>query len=173
MTAVRPIAPRPAAAPTATGTTQVLTFRLDDDLFAADIHDVERVLRWQAPTPVPNVPPWMAGVVDYHRRVVPVIDLRVRFEVPAGPVTSERRIVIFNAGDAWIGGIVDAVLDVSALDRAALEPPPPLFRGLSADYLQGIVRRQGTLVILLRTAELLSATDRLTLARVIGTAGDG
>jgi purine-binding chemotaxis protein CheW len=172
MTAVRSTTSATVIAPGAPDATQVLTFRLDDDLFAADIHDVERVLRWQSPTPMPNVPPWIAGVVDYHRRVVPVIDLRLRFEVPAGPVTPETRIVVFNAGTGWIAGIVDAVLDVSALDRAALEPPPPLFRGVSADYLQGIVRRQGSLVILLRTAELLSATDRLTLARALGTAGD-
>src|SRR5581483_1847383 len=55
---------------------QVVTFRLADDYFAADIFAVERVLRYTRPTPVPNLPDWVDGVIEYQGRVVPVIDLR-------------------------------------------------------------------------------------------------
>ena len=61
---------------------QIVTFRLNDDLFAADIYAVERVLRYQQATPVPNVPEWIEGVIDYQGRVVPVINMRLRFELP-------------------------------------------------------------------------------------------
>ncbi len=121
--------------------TQIVTFRLGDDLFAADIYSVERVLRFQPPTPVPNVPAWIDGVIDYQGRVVPLINLRNRFELATVPAGPETRILIFNAGGEWIGGVVDAVLDVAPLDADKLSPPPPLFRGLAGEYLLGIVRR--------------------------------
>ena len=151
---------------TAAQVAKLVTFRLGEDLFAADIYSVERVLRWQAPTTVPNVPEWIDGVIDYQGRVVPVINLRRRFELPSPEPGPETRILVFNAGGEWIGGVVDAVLDVSTLDPSKLSPPPALFRGLAAEYLLGIVRRDARLVIFLDVARLLSTGDRLVLERV-------
>ena len=143
---------------------QIVTFRIGDDLFAADIFAVERVLHYRAPTPIPNVPEWIDGVIDYQGRVVPVINLRRRFALPAAASVQETRILVFSVADEWIAATVDAVLDVTALDAAALAPPPPLFRGLAAEYLRGVVRRGERLVICLDAARLLSATERLALA---------
>jgi purine-binding chemotaxis protein CheW len=146
---------------------KIVTFRLGEDLFAADIYSVERVLRYQAPTPIPNVPAWIEGVIEYLGRVVPVINLRRRFELPEVAVAAETRILVFNAGGDWVAALVDAVLEVSGLDQATASPPPPLFRGLSAEYLKGIVRRKDKLVILLDVARLLSSADRLALERAV------
>ena len=144
---------------------KIVTFRLAEDLFAADIYSVERVLRYQTPTPVPNVPEWIDGVIDYQGRVVPLINMRRRFELPAAPPGGETRILVFNAGGEWIGGVVDAVLDVAPLEAGKLAPPPPLFRGLAAEYLLGVVRRDQRLVMFLDVARLLSTSDRLVLER--------
>ncbi|GAC1515367.1 MAG: chemotaxis protein CheW [Gemmatimonadaceae bacterium] len=143
---------------------KIVTFRLGDDLFAADIHAVERVLRYQEPTTIPDVPDWIDGVIDYQKRVVPILNLRRRFELAAASPTAETRILVFSAGGDWIAGIVDAVLDVSTLDAAALAPPPPFFRGLRNEFLKGIVRRDTRLVIFLDVERLLSTNDRLALA---------
>jgi purine-binding chemotaxis protein CheW len=149
---------------------KIVTFRLGEDLFAADIYSVERVLRYQPTTPVPNVPEWIDGVIDYQGRVVPVINLRRRFELPAAEVGAETRILVFNTNGEWIGGIVDAVLDVAALDPSRLAPPPPLFRGLAGEYLLGIVRRDQRLVVFLDIGKLLSTSERLVLEAI--TSGD-
>jgi purine-binding chemotaxis protein CheW len=145
---------------------QIVTFRLGGDLFAADIHGVERVLRRQDTTPVPNVPDWIAGVIEYQKRVVPVIDLRARFEMEATEATNETRVLVFNADQQWIAGVVDAVLEVAAIDKTTVQPPPELFRGLAGDYLKGIVRRDNKLVMLLDVTKLLTATERLALELV-------
>ena len=63
---------------------KLVTFRLGDDLFAADIFSVERVLRYTAPTSVPDMPAYIEGVIDYQGRVVPIVNLRRRFEMPDG-----------------------------------------------------------------------------------------
>ena len=152
---------------------QIVTFRLGDELFAADIFSVERVLRYQVPTSIPNVPPWIEGVIDYQGRVVPVISLRRRFELPNAPAAGETRILIFNAGGEWIGATVDAVLDVAPLAVGQVTPPPPLFRGLAGEYLRGIFRRGERLVMFLDVQRLLTTTERLTLEQATGVTGNG
>jgi purine-binding chemotaxis protein CheW len=144
---------------------QIVTFRLGDELFAADIFSVERVLRYTAPTPVPNVPSWIEGVIDYQGRVVPVINLRRRFELPAAPIPADARILVLTVGDEWVAATVDGVLDVSVLDAARLAPPPALFRGLAASYLRGVVRRGERLVVFLDIARLFSTDERIVLER--------
>jgi purine-binding chemotaxis protein CheW len=163
-----PVHTAPAAPEARSGGTvaQIVTFRIEQDLFAADVQAVERVLRPTAVTPVHNMPPWITGVLEYQRRVVPVIDFRARFELPAAAPTNETRVLVFNVCGSWVAAVADAVIDVSVLERGRLEPPPPLFRGLAAEYLRGIVRRDGKLVMLLDADRLLSATERMALSEL-------
>jgi purine-binding chemotaxis protein CheW len=144
---------------------QIVTFRLGDELFAADIFSVERVLRYTPPTPVPNVPAWIDGVIDYQGRVVPVIDLRKRFELPEAPVPADGRILVLTVDGEWVAVTVDGVLDVSLLDPSRLAPPPTLFRGLAAGYLRGVVRRGERLVVFLDVARLFATDERIVLER--------
>lgn len=152
---------------TTTEQTQIVTFRLEADLFAADIFSVERVLRYEQPTALPNVPEWIEGIIEYQSRVVPVVNLRRRFEMPAVAVAPQTRLLVLNAGGDWIACIVDAVVEVSTLDAAQLSPPPPLFRGLAAEYLRGIIRKQDRLVIFLDVQRLLSSDERIALERAV------
>jgi purine-binding chemotaxis protein CheW len=142
---------------------KLVTFRLGDDLFAADIFSVERVLRYTTPTSVPDMPAYIEGVIDYQGRVVPIVNLRRRFEMPDVEVRNETRILILHGGGEWIGAVVDSVTAVTTFDPAAVAPPPKLFRGLAAEYLKGIVRMGEKLVIFLDVEKLLSSTERIAL----------
>jgi purine-binding chemotaxis protein CheW len=148
---------------------QVVTFRVADDHFAADILAVERVLRYRQPQALPKLPEWIDGVIEYQGRVVPVIDLRRRFQIDydATRPTTGGRIIVFAVGDDWIGAVVDAVLEVMTLPEAQISPPPPLFRGLKAEYLRGLVRRDGKLIIFLEVQRLLTTTERIALERAL------
>jgi purine-binding chemotaxis protein CheW len=151
---------------------QIVTFRLGDDQFAADIFSVERVLRYLSPTTVPNVPEWIEGVIDYQGRVVPVINLRRRFEMEPAPVSNDTRILVFNTGGDFVAATVDAVVEVAPLVSSQVAPPPPLFRGLAGEYLRGVVRRNDRLVIFLDVARLLSTSERLRLEQASAAAAD-
>jgi purine-binding chemotaxis protein CheW len=144
---------------------KLVTFRLGEDLFAADIFSVERVLRYTTPTSVPDMPDYIEGVIDYQGRVVPIVNLRRRFEMAALEVRNVTRILILHSGGEWIGVVVDAVTAVTAFDPATVAPPPNLFRGLAGEYLKGIVRMGEKLVIFLDVERLLSSSDRIALDR--------
>ena len=150
---------------TATASMRIVTFRLGKDLFAADILSVERVLRYEAPRSIPNAPPWVEGVLRYEDRAVPVVDLRKRFglaDAGEGDTRPTRLLVFASQGD-WVAVVVDAVLDVRPVDPGEVINPPRLFRGLSAEYLRGLVRRGDDLVVMLDVERLFSAEEQLTL----------
>ena len=142
---------------------KLVTFRLGDDHFAADIHAVERVLRYTVPTSVPDMPAYIEGVMDYQGHVLPIVNLRRRFEMPAAEAKNETRTLVLNVAGEWIGVVVDAVTEVTGFDRAAVAPPPRLFRGLAGEYLKGIIRRGDRLVIFLDVEKLLSTNERISL----------
>ncbi len=148
-----------------TDATKLVNFRLGDDLFAADIFAVERVLRYQTPRTLPDVPAWIEGMIEYQQRVIPVVNLRRRFELPDREVASDTRIIVLNARGDWIGVVVDSVVEVSTVEAGNLSAAPTFFRGLAGEYLKGIVRRgEGQrLVIVLDVEQLLSSTEQIAL----------
>lgn len=150
---------------TAVAMQQLVTFRLGDDRFAVDIFAVERVLRFAPPAVVPKLPPWIDGVIEHLGRVVPVIDLRARLGMPRLAPRPEQRILVLAVGEEWLGATVDSVHEVMAVPPDEIAPPPPLFRGLNAEYLRGLVRHEGSLIIFLDVMRVLTSTERLELAQ--------
>jgi purine-binding chemotaxis protein CheW len=144
---------------------QLVTFRLGEDRFAVDIFAVERVLRFTAPAVVPKLPPWMDGVIEHGGRVVPVIDLRSRLGMPRLAPRPEQRIIVLAVGEEWLGVTVDSVHEVMAVAPDEIAPPPPIFRGLDAEYLRGLVRHEGSLIIFLDVTRVLTSTELLELAQ--------
>ncbi|HEY7861963.1 MAG: chemotaxis protein CheW [Gemmatimonadales bacterium] len=150
---------------TAVAPQQLVTFRLGEDRFAVDIFAVERVLRFTAPAAVPKLPPWMDGVIEHGGRVVPVIDLRSRLGMPRLAPRPEQRIIVLAVGEEWLGVTVDSVHEVMAVAPDEIAPPPPIFRGLDAEYLRGLVRHEGSLIIFLDVTRVLTSTEQLELAQ--------
>ena len=142
---------------------QLVTFRLGDEQFAVDILEVERVLRFSAPSAVPNLPEWIDGVIEHGGRVVPVIDLRSRFGLPRLSPRPEHRILVLAVAAELLGVIVDSVHEVMSVSPDEIAPPPPFFRGLNAEYLKGLVRQGGSLIIFLDVARVLTSSELLEL----------
>ena len=145
------------------GRRQVVTFALAEHLFAADVFEVERVLTYREPRPVPEMPAWMAGLVEHAGQSVPVVDLRARFELPPAPAGIERRILVLGAEGGRVGAVVDRVIDVTVVPPERWDAAPPLVHGLAADYLHGVVRRDGEMVMVLNARRLLAATERIVV----------
>ena len=143
--------------------TQIVTFKLGDDIFAADIFSVERVIEYQRPKVIPNVPDWIEGVIEYQSRVVPAINLRRRFELAEAEADTVGRIIVFTVEKEWIAAVVDAVQEVRTVDSSAISPPPPMFHGLPCEYLRGILREGDQLTIYLDIARILSTNERIML----------
>ena len=142
---------------------QVVVFRVGGQEFAFNIFHVQRILRYEAPAPLPKAPPFLEGVLPVQGAVVPVIDLRKRFELAAAELSEETRTMVLECDGAPIGAVVDAVREVLRVGAAQVSPPPPVVRGLAAEYIQGIISLPGRTIILLQTARLLTSAERIAL----------
>ena len=151
---------------------QLVAFRLGGRDFAVNIFQVERILRYQEPAPLPQAPDFLEGVVQYGDAVVPVVDLRKRVNVDA-PVEDETRIMILELESERIGIVVDAVLEVLKVNAERVTPPPKIVQGLAAKYISGVVSLEDRTVVVLAAGKLLSAEERVELEKVkVETAHD-
>jgi purine-binding chemotaxis protein CheW len=144
---------------------QVVTFRVGRQEFAFDILQVERILRYSAPAPVPKAPLFLEGVMRYGEGAVPVIDLRKRFELDA-PIREETRLMVLELEDQRVAVLVDEVREVLRVDSTSIAAPGPMVSGLAAIYIAGIIARPDRTIIILNARKLLSATERLALTEL-------
>jgi purine-binding chemotaxis protein CheW len=146
---------------------KLVTFDLGSDVFAAEVFAVERALRHVQPNSVPDVPEWVAGVIEYEGRVIPVVDMRRRMSLPAADVTHDTRILVFVTEGGRIAAIVDGVHEVATVPKASIEPPPAMFRGLAAEFVRGIVKVRDHLVVILDVDRVLTSADRIAVERAV------
>ena len=145
---------------------QVVTFRVGRQEFAFDILQVERILRYEAPAALPNAPDFLEGIVPYGAGVAPLVDLRKRLGVDAD-LREETRVMILRLDEQAIGVVVDLVREVLRVDAKTIAAPPPMVRGLTAEYVSGIIARPGRTIVVLNAARLLSSQERLVLSEAL------
>lgn len=148
-------------------TVKLVTFQLGLDLFAADVFSVERVLRYAAPNGVPDVPEWIDGVIEHRGQVIPVVDMRRRIGLPATDATPDTRILVLTTTEGWIGAVVDAVHEVASIASTTVSAPPPLFRGLAAEFVSGIAKIRDRLVVVLDVDRVLTSADRIAFETAV------
>ncbi len=144
-------------------TFQVVVFRVGEHEFAFNIFQVQRVVRWERPAAVPKAPAFLEGVLQIERAVVPIVDLRKRFELPHAEIGPDTRIVVVEAEGAPVGAVVDRVSEVLRVAADAVAPPPPVVKGLAAAYVQGVVTLPSRTVVLLNAGRLLTSAERIAL----------
>jgi purine-binding chemotaxis protein CheW len=142
-------------------TQQFLTFRLGEEEYGVPILEVREIRGYSAPTPIPNTPHFIRGVINLRGQVVPVVDLRAKFSMRAVEYGQFTVVVIVNVGNRTVGLVVDAVSDVLSVGPDTVEPPPNLGQGVDMSFLLGMAKTDERLVLLLDSARLISA-EQLT-----------
>jgi len=145
---------------------QLVTFKVAGQDFALNIFQVERILRYEAPAPLPKAPDFLEGVLQYQGAAVPLVDLRKRLGVPA-PHREETRSVILEWEGGKLGVVVDAVTEVLQLAAEEITSPPGIVKGLAAEYITGLVVKDGRTIIVLNAARLLSSKEKLALEAAV------
>ena len=146
--------------------TQYLTFTLDEELFALDIAKVREVLDYTSITKVPQTPDFMRGVINLRGSVVPVVDMRSKFNMLVAEQTVNTCIIIVEVdidGEGTVlGAMADSGQEVLELSPDQIEPPPRIGTKLKTDFIKGMGKRDDQFVIILDIDQVFSASE-LTL----------
>jgi len=153
---------------------QYLSFQVAGESYAVGVLQAREIIEFTTVTRVPHAPPAVRGVINLRGSVVPVVDLALKFGLPASGVGRRTCVVIVECtidGEATVMGVMaDAVNHVLDLGPADIEPAPSFGTRVRTEYLKGMGKLDGRFVLLLDMDKLLSA-EEAAIAHPAGTAG--
>lgn len=142
------------------GSMQLVSFRLAQEEYGVEIIKVQEIILLGEITRVPQTPAYIKGLINLRSTVIPIVDLRLRFELPQEEFGDETRIMVVNVAGKTIGIIVDAVSEVLRISKEQISPPPPTVAGLGREYLTGLVKLENRLLILLDIDRILNLDEQ-------------
>lgn len=148
---------------------KVIIFQLQNEEYAVSVQQVGAIERVLPITRVPQTADFVKGVINLRGVVTPVIDLRIRFNLEATEYNESTRIIIINLEDMEVGLIVDAANDVMDISEEAIEPPPEVIGTVDVDYIEGVVKMEDRLFILLDLEKVLTVDQMKELHGVEGS----
>jgi purine-binding chemotaxis protein CheW len=142
---------------------QYLTFKLGEEMFAIDVSQVREVLDVTTITKVPRAPAFMRGVINVRGSVVPVVDLRLKFDLSGTEQTLDTRIVVMeialNGELTIIGTLADAVHNVMDIEPANIEPAPKVGARWNTEFIRGIGKHNDQFIIILNVDRIFLAEE--------------
>ena len=132
-----------------------LTFHLAGEDYGIDIAFVTEIIGIQKITEVPDMPDFVKGVINLRGKVIPVMDVRLRFLLPERDYDERTCIVVVDINGTAVGLVVDKVNEVADIPEADVEPPPRSSKGASSRYLKGMGKVENEVRILLNVDRLL------------------
>ena len=146
---------------------QYITFKLGNELFAINVTQVREVLEVSTITRVPTAPEYMRGVVNVRGKAIPVVDFRRRFGLPPVDDTVSTRIIVMeltlDGEQTVLGGIADSVHEVIELDAANIDPPPRIAMRWRTEFILGMGKRGDDFVVVLDVNAVFASDELLAI----------
>ena len=151
-----------------------LTFRLQGEEYGLEILKVREIIGLMDITSVPQTPEYVAGVINLRGKVIPVVDLRLKFGMPHEEFTEETCVIVVDVasqeGEMLVGIVVDAVSEVLDIAAAEIEPAPDFGRSVDTAFILGMGKVKGSVKMLLDIDKVLSV-DEIVQSRQAAVAG--
>jgi purine-binding chemotaxis protein CheW len=139
---------------------EFLTFRLGAENYGIEILKVQEIRGYEQPTTIANAPAFIKGVINLRGVIVPILDLRVKFQLPEARYDEFTVVIVLNVAQRVVGVVVDSVSDVLSLEAEAIRPTPE-FASATFDtrYITGLAEVDETMLIMLDIEKLLTSTE--------------
>jgi purine-binding chemotaxis protein CheW len=143
---------------------QIVGFRIGRETFGLPIGAVREIVRVPEITSVPNSPDFIEGVINLRGRIIPVVDLRKRFGEPVGAPSKKNRIVVVEVENRSLGLMVNSASEVLKIPPSEIEEPHAVFQEGDLNYITGVGKLNGRLVILLDLSKVLQRGELKRIA---------
>lgn len=144
---------------------QLVSFNIGSEEFGVEILKVQEINRMVDITRVPQAPHYVEGVINLRGKVIPIIDLRKRFNLEVKEYDKNTRIVVVDISGSIMGMIVDAVSEVLRLPADTIEPPPELVTDINSEYIKGVAKLEDRLLIFLDLSRVVQAEELAALTQ--------
>ena len=134
---------------------ELVSFRIDNEIYALEINCIREIIKVSDYTRVPNTPDYIKGVINLRGKVIPIIDMRKKLNLPTIPYDKNTRIIILEFQSMIVGIIVDAVWEVLRIDSSVTEQPPTVSKNISSDFIKAIGKLEDKIINILNLDFLL------------------
>jgi purine-binding chemotaxis protein CheW len=138
---------------------EFLTFRLGEAEYAIDILKVQEIRGWESPTAIANTPDFIKGVINLRGTIVPIVDLRLKFNMTEARYDEFTVVIILSFARRVVGVVVDAVSDVTTLSAQQIRPAPEFGGALDTRFITGLGTLGERMLILVDIERLMSSRD--------------
>ena len=153
---------------TASEIRQLVIFKLAEGSFGLDIRFVREINRLMEVTPIPTAPAYVEGIMNLRGAVVPVVSLGLRFGLEKSETTKDSRIVVIESNHNLLGLVVDEVSEVLRLPSSDVESANNMATGgVNVDFIEGVGKVDGRLILLLAPDRLFSDEEQAQLAEIV------
>jgi purine-binding chemotaxis protein CheW len=128
---------------------EYLCFRVSDEIYGINIMDIKEIIKPREVTEVPHAPSFVSGIISLRGIIIPIIDMLDRLGLPSATVTGRERVIVVRHGEAFSGLLVDEIIQVVHITKDCLEAAPAVLEGIDRDFVNGIGRADGRMIILL------------------------
>ena len=135
---------------------QYVTFEVDTEEYGIDVLKVQEIIRYQEPTKLPNAPEVIKGVLNFRGEVIPIIDLRRKFNLSLTEYDSFTVIIVIEIKDKTVGIIVDHVSDIVSFSHDDIQETLEFSAEINTQFIKGMAQLDDRLIILLELEALLS-----------------
>ena len=142
-----------------------LTFSLGKEDYGIDICYVTEIIGIQAITAIPEMPGYMKGIINLRGKIIPVMDVRIRFKKEFRPYDDRTCIIVIETNGITLGLIIDGVSEVLSIPESEIALPPQIKKDLQHHYVKGIGKVGGSVKLLLDCEKLLSDDEIETISR--------
>ena len=144
---------------TTTGAREYLTFRLDQEEYGIDILKVQEIRGYEPPTRIAHAPAFIKGVVNLRGTIIPIVDMRLKFNCSKAEYNSFTVVIILNLRNRVVGIVVDSVSDVMELSAESIRPAPDIESVIDNDCIMGLGSVGERMLILLDIEKLMSGLE--------------
>lgn len=138
---------------------KILVFGLNNEFYATDIMEVERILGYETPTELPESPSFLDGVIKYEDGVLPIINLANKFKLQKRNISDENKIIVVKKEVGKFGILVDSVSEVINIKEEEIDNPKTVSTLVSQKYIKGLVKKDNKIIILLDLSKVLTKEE--------------
>lgn len=135
---------------------EYLCFKVSNEVYGIDIMDIKELIKPRDVTEVPRAPSFVSGIISLRGVIIPIIDMLDRLGLARGAVTGRERVIVVRQGESFSGLLVDEIIQVVRIAKDGIEEAPPVLEGIDRDFVSGIGRTGGRMVILLNLANVIN-----------------
>jgi purine-binding chemotaxis protein CheW len=134
---------------------EFLCFKVANEVYGVDIMDIKELIKPREVTEVPRAPSFVSGVISLRGVIIPIIDMLDRLGLARETVSGRERVIVVRQGESFCGLVVDEIIQVVRVAKDNIEAAPTVLEGIDRDFVTGIGRAEGRMIILLNLANII------------------